>query len=181
MVSLNEVNEYHVQNFCFDGMISVNGHPRYLRNIPFQSLSIGSFEDIATPTVGTNVWIQSFAGKRAGVWYRVGRPAPEYRRYQTYFLWIADLAKHVVDFIFEHETTHLSDFQSRFAQWLTRCYPQSPVIDQWLKDYGDSDFRRVIASQAIFLYSQAIQVSRFGNCICHVLPPFSPKRDQFYY
>lgn len=100
MVALQEVNDFNSQYFCFDGFVVSNEKRSYLQGTPFNILSIGSYEDLRTPSVGSCTWIQSFEGKKQDVWYRIGRPATEYQRYHENFVWMADLAKHVIDYIF---------------------------------------------------------------------------------
>ena len=93
------------------------------------------------------------------VWYRLGLPAPEYRRHHLTFLWMADLAKHVVDFMYTHDRVYLSDFKLQFQIWLKKLYPKNIKISTWLKEYGYSDFRSVVTGRANFLYCQATQVN----------------------
>ena len=86
--------------------------------------------------------------------------AAEYKRYQEYFLWTADLAKHVIDFIMDRSHARLSDFRQQFVCWLLDTYPNNAMLSSWLAAYADTDFRRVISRQAVFLYSQALQIDK---------------------
>ena len=158
-MSLSEINERNVQHFFFDGVLCYEGKKRYLQKVPFDFVSIGGYEDLEASSVGGNVWLQSFKARRIDVWYRLGLPAPEYRRYQSNFLWRADLAKHVVDFLYTNDRVHLSDFKSHFQNWLKKFYPNDVKVSHWLKEFGHSDFRIVVTGQANFLYCQAIQVN----------------------
>ena len=150
-------------HFLFDGYLSVGDRKKYLQGVTFSLLSIGGFENLASSTVGDDIWIQSHEGKRSDIWYRLGKPSAEYREYHDAFLWTADLAKHVIDYIhvrmISSSQVTLADFRYDFYQWLSKTYENGPQgLMAWLAKYRDHDFRRVVASHAIFLYSQAIQV-----------------------
>ncbi|KAG8529391.1 uncharacterized protein KY384_006027 [Bacidia gigantensis] len=159
MVALHEFNESNVSHFLFDGIVSHEGKGYYLEHVPFNLLSIGGYEDTQSASVDDNIWIQSLESRRTDVWYRVRRPKPEYQRYHNWFLWMADLAKHVIDYMFSVGATHLLNYQSDFDSWLAKTYPFAPSVKNWRSQYGDRDFRRVIANQAVFLHCQASQVN----------------------
>jgi len=110
------------------------------------------------PAIESDIWIQSIEGKRYNTWYRLRTPAEEYRRYHEPFLWMAELAKHVVDFISTHEDVFLHHFREDFCRWLKTLYGSDDFIRLWLERYGKKDFRQVITSQANFLWCQASQV-----------------------
>ena len=158
MVSLHEINENGVKHFYFDGVICYAGRQRYVQKVPFEILSIGGYEEPERSSVGPYIWIQSIQGAKRCVWYRLGHPADEYKRYHKPFLWIADLAKHLVDYLHVHTGIDLSDLRYRFHDWLQSLYPNHKCIRRWLDQYGDRDFRRIVAAHANFLYCQAIQV-----------------------
>lgn len=160
LVSLHEINELGVKQFYFDGVISYSGRQRYVQKVPFELLSIGGYEEPERSTVGPNIWIQSTEGTRSDVWYRLKTPAAEYKRYYEPFQWIADLAKHVVDYLHTHQDVRLDDFRHRFYEWLKDLYLHDELTERWLRQYRDQDFRRIIAAQANFLYFQAIQLDQ---------------------
>ena len=110
--------------------------------------------------MGPYIWIQSTEGTGSGVWYRLSYPAAEYKRYYKPFLWMADLAKHLVDYLQTHSGVTLSDLRHRFHDWLQTLYPTNGCVRRWLDQYGDRDFRRIVAAHANFLYFQAVQVDQ---------------------
>lgn len=136
MVPLQEINECNTQHFLFDGVIDHLGKRSYLQGVPFELLSIGGYEDLNTSTVGSNVWIQSIQGKKCDVWYRVCLPSQEYYRYHKVFLWIADLAKHVIDFLHNHDAVNLQCFEYSFYDWLQQRVSEQGIITPWLEEYG---------------------------------------------
>ncbi|KAL9126610.1 MAG: hypothetical protein Q9217_004367 [Psora testacea] len=71
---------------------------------------------------------------------------------------MADLAKHVIDYLYNHKQVYLNHFNGAFYKWLIQTYSQDGAIGDWIKRYGDQDFRRMVANQANFLFCQALQV-----------------------
>ncbi len=157
LVSLHEINERNVGLFCFDGLIINGKKERYVQNVPFKTLAIGGYKELDRPTVGDEIWIQSFQGQEAGIWYRLRTPAPEYQRLHKPFLWMADLAKHVVDYLHIHGQVTLNHFRELFRTWVQRQYRSSAQACKWL-NCGSTDFRGIVAAHANFLYCQASQV-----------------------
>ena len=158
MVSLHEINEPNVQHFFFDGVLCHEGKKRYLQQVPFSILSVGGYEDATRSSVEADVWMQSIASKNMDVWYRLGSPSFEYRQYHWTFLWIANLGKHVVDYLHIHEQICLNSFRGSFYDWLRSIHSQDADVEAWFGCYGDRDFRRMVASQANYLFCQAVQV-----------------------
>ena len=159
-MSLHEINDLGVRHFYFDGVISYAGRLRYVQKVPFEILSIGGYEETERSSVGSYIWIQSIEGARRCVWYRLISPADEYERYHKPFLWIADLAKHLVNYLHVHASVVLFDLRYRFHDWLQNLYSDHEGVRRWLDQYGDQDFRRIVAAHANFMYCQATQVDR---------------------
>ncbi|MCJ1246567.1 DNA methyltransferase Dim-2 [Trapelia coarctata] len=148
--------------YCFDGVLCDGQIKRYVQNVPFRKLSIEGYEDTSLPTVGSNIWIQSFQGAEADtgeVWYRLGTPSPEYARFHQPFLWLADFAKHFVDYLKEHEKVSLRMFRRNFFHWLLRLHGDQPSFKRWADEYGDSDFRRAVVAHSAFLLNEALQLN----------------------
>ena len=157
LVSLHEIDERNIGVFCFDGVIIDGRSKNYVQNVPFKTLAIGGYKELDRPTVGDEVWIQSFQGQKAGIWYRLRTPAPEYQRFHEPFLWMADLAKRVVDYLHIHWQVTLKHFRELFRTWVHRQYASNAQACRWL-NCGSKDFRRIVATHANFLYCQASQV-----------------------
>ncbi|KAL8952499.1 MAG: hypothetical protein Q9222_001602 [Ikaeria aurantiellina] len=161
LVSLHELQDRGSSAFLLDGVISYGTsyqHKRYVQGVPFETLSIGSYENTTSYTVGSDIWVQSIAGKGSNVWYRLNRPAIEYQRYHDPFLWLADLAKHLVDFLHTHQQVTLRDFEHNFITWLRQSHQANSGFLAWQDKYGKSDFRQPVAVYATFLYNQAGQL-----------------------
>lgn len=155
LVSLNELNERSKSFFLLDGNICYGETKKYIQRIPFESLSIGEYDNLSSHTVGKNIWIQSIAGKSRGVWYYLSTPTKEYARFYMPFLWLADLSKHLVDYLSNNPVVHLTDFRRNFYMWLDNVHGYDQSFRLWFDQYNDFDFRRAISAHAGFLFNQA--------------------------
>ena len=135
-------------------MIRYEGTRRYVQGIPFNTLSIGAYEDTDLHTVGSNIWIQSDYGRKLNIWYRLTSPAPEYMRYYETFLWLADLSKHTIDYLNHHQNVSLNHFKSQFYRWLQGIHGADKNFQDWCHRYKDTNFCRAITSHCMFLYDQ---------------------------
>lgn len=159
MVQLHEMGGRNHTLFFFDGIISYGQTRHYVQKVPFEILSIGGYEDTDLHTVGENLWIQSRLGKHFDVWYCLKTPAAQYQRFYEPFLWIADFAKHLVDYMRNHKQVFLVDLRSSFLQWLQDVHGTEEQFRHWLsKREGNADFRGIAAAQATFLLNQAAQL-----------------------
>ena len=157
LVSLDHLCDRGIDVFLVDGIISYGKKRHFVEAVPFEDLSIGGYEDTQQPMV-SDVWIQSLQGKKNNTWYCLKEPASEYRRFHEPFLWLADLAKHTLDFLHAHESVPISllDFKHNFIRWLSRLHGSKPLFQLWFEKFGrNPDFRRPIAAHVKFLISQA--------------------------
>lgn len=157
-MSLHEADNRGMKEWYLDGYIRYGSTVMYVERIPCEVLSIGGYEDTDWHSVGSSIWIQSWYSHRIGIWYCLKQPAPEYRPYHDAFLWIADLGKHLVDYLHHHDKTKLLHFKEDFNSWIRKIHGMDDIFRQWLRRYADTDFRRVVAAYASFLYSQAVQL-----------------------
>lgn len=153
-------------NYCFDGVLCDGQTKRYVQNVPFEKLSIGAYEDTNIPTVGSNIWIQSIRGAKAkthrdGAWYRLRTPSAEYARFHQPFLWLADFAKHFVDYLKQHKNVSLQNFKQDFFLRLLNLHGNKLSFNQWAQAYGDHDFRRAVVAHSAFLQHEAFLLSDF--------------------
>ncbi|KAI1274827.1 S-adenosyl-L-methionine-dependent methyltransferase [Xylaria sp. FL0933] len=149
-----------VKYMYFDGIIQHGDRKFYLRKIRFCKLSVGNLGK-SNHTVGDQIWILSQAKKRLGkeIYYRLGSPAPEYRRFYLPFLWIADLAKHVIDYC-EHRDSQrrhvvLDNFKSRFSTWMKRTHTSSAAFAKWHAANRTIDFRGAVVANIDYIHNQA--------------------------
>lgn len=155
LVSLNELNERSNSFFLFDGTLCYGVTKKYIQSVPFEFLSIGEYDNLSSHTVGKNIWIQSIAGKSRGIWYCLRIPTKEYARFHMPFLWLADLSKHLVDYLSNNHMVHLMDLRRSFYMWLDDIHGNDQSFRLWFNQYNDFDFRRAVAAHASFLFNQA--------------------------
>ncbi|OJD19732.1 hypothetical protein AJ78_00355 [Emergomyces pasteurianus Ep9510] len=162
MVSLDQVAGKlgkQTARFFFDGVLKVPGsHGLYLEKVPFRFVSIGGYEDIEQHSVGKDMWIQSIYGASTSIgdlWYQLGTAAPEYADYHKSFCWLADLAKHFIDYLHNHEDITLQHFKSEFSAWLKNLHGADLSFMQWIAECRCVDFRQAINAHSSFLEKQA--------------------------
>ncbi|KAI1770183.1 S-adenosyl-L-methionine-dependent methyltransferase [Hypoxylon cercidicola] len=147
-------------HFFFDGVISRGEKRFYLKRIPFQQLPIGNY-GVEEHTVGDQIWIRSEFNelKDNEIYYKLKSPSIEYARFYQPFLWIADLAKHALDYCDhlkgqDHRAV-LYDFKSRFSTWLLRKHEGSAVFERWHSANRSSDFRAAVVANIDFIWKEA--------------------------
>ncbi|TVY49256.1 DNA (cytosine-5)-methyltransferase [Lachnellula occidentalis] len=160
MRPLNHLSSKHRSGeFLFDGVLSLGNTRHYVQAVPFNICSIGNYgED--EHEVGDSIWLQSHLNLKKAIYYRLGAPAPEYSRFHTGFKWLADLAKHFVDYChtFNENEVSVFDFRASFSQWLEKMHAPSTSYQKWRKQYGKTDFRQPIAANIKFLWKEAMGV-----------------------
>ncbi|KAI9751103.1 MAG: Vacuolar protein sorting-associated protein 17 [Chaenotheca gracillima] len=152
----------------FDGVLVQGEKRRYVSGVGFSYVSIGGYGELEGHSVRDLVWIQSHKGRPLGVWYHLGKPAPEYEAYHRQFLWLASFAKHVLNYLdchqhpldvdcekMEHDSVYLHDFRGKFYAALEERLGHDQDYQAWLKEYNGTDFRRAVAANVEFLWNQA--------------------------
>ncbi|OLN94180.1 DNA (cytosine-5)-methyltransferase 1A [Colletotrichum chlorophyti] len=151
----------------FDGVLSLGEKRFFVRHVPFEELPIGNY-GITEPTVGSEMWLRSSTNAKCAqegghdVYYRLKTPSQEYRRYHSGFLWIADLAKHVTDYLSwaldMNRLVVLRDFRFVFSNWLATVHGQSKMFVQWREQYTSTNFGTAIVANVEFIYKEACGV-----------------------
>lgn len=147
-------------NFYFDGVLSRGAKRFYLKKIPFRQLPIGNY-GVEEHTVGDQIWIRSQFNeiKEHEIYYKLKSPSAEYVRFYEPFLWIADLAKHVLDYCHylkeQRGRAVLYDFKSRFSIWLRGKHWGSTAFERWHSANRSSDFRSAIIANINFIWKEA--------------------------
>lgn len=146
-------------NFYFDGVLSHGDSRFFVRRVPFRELPVGNYL-VANHTVGDQIWIRSRRNesRTPAIYYKLGRPSLEYERFHDGFLWIADLAKHVVDFC-EHMSGRnrpitLHDFRDTFSSWLQKHHQKSSEFRIWRKQHPSDDFRTSVTANVEYIYKE---------------------------
>lgn len=140
----------------FDGTVWVGTHLVYLQRISFQTLAVEGYGSADLPSLTAGISIQSEKGARHNVWYRLVKPSAEYTRYHKAFLWVADLTKLVLDVLLKAELKiGLTYFRADFHHWLMQEHNNDEDVQQWLAEYGRSDFRQAIAANIHYIWKEA--------------------------
>lgn len=160
----------------FNGWLTRGNSKYYLESVPFGWCSIGNY-GLDSPSIDGAVWIQSKlqSRKKAGAWYKLRNPGFEYVRLYKPFLWLADLAKHVINFIENKiskrvvpENIGIHSFRSEFASWLDHVHGLSPAFKAWFDQHPMKDFRSDVAVHAEFLWKEAngvLEPRSAGACV----------------
>ena len=145
----------------------------YTSHIAVSELPIGNY-GIESDSVNDQIWIRSKLNAKRDVYYRLRTPAPEYERFWTPFLWVANLAKYVVDFCAEmtrhNREVSLSSFKRDFIQWAIKTYRASPSLDRWRREHKSDDYRSSVVANIDFIWKEA-----YG-----ILPPGVAKSLQLF-
>jgi len=149
----------HCNHLLVDGILSVGTKRRSIQAAPFSVLSIEGYGDSTCPSVIGNLWLQTTQAGAKDVWYHLGKPANEYARYHQPFCWIADFGKHFVDYLLEHPTVELRNFQSDFYQWVQQYYGSTAEVSNWSRQYRSSDFRAAAVAYMEYLWKEATNIS----------------------
>jgi DNA (cytosine-5)-methyltransferase 1 len=89
----------------------------YVEGLSVEYCSVEGYQQNESPSV--TVYVQSqLANKdvKYDIWFRINKPSQQYRRFHEPFLWIAQLAKHVLDYMEERPSgsTELGQFKEDF-------------------------------------------------------------------
>ena len=143
--------------FYFDGTLGIGSLRFRVRRIKFNELPIGNYGPENT-AVGTNIWIRSAANLKRQIYYRLQKPALEYARFYEPFRWVANLAKHTVDFgdsmIEKHDPVTIGSFEASFSQWLKKTHGTSQSFSKWYSQRRSQDFRASIVANVEFIYKE---------------------------
>ncbi|UKZ87261.1 uncharacterized protein TrAFT101_003068 [Trichoderma asperellum] len=157
---LNTKNRH--KNFFFDGFLGIGNKRVYVRRVQIVAVPIGNYGSLSKRTVQGNIWLQSSLGSKQALFYKLGNPAREYGRFFYPFLWVADLAKHFVDFLCimgeNRRKVSIHHFRSTFAAWLRKSHMESPEFIEWLSQHPSEDYRSSVVANIKFLYKETIGV-----------------------
>ncbi|KAK6417258.1 hypothetical protein LTR95_017359 [Oleoguttula sp. CCFEE 5521] len=152
MCTLSRLQVLGTDKLLFDGTLAVNGHRHFVQGVPFSTLTIDYDDDVRFDT-RKRACIQSFRGQRANVWYRLGTPADEYRRYYNPFNWVATFTALFLEYLEQQgcKVVTLADFRSRFLDWLQASHGSLPEITAWLAQCKLKDFRSSVIANFDYL------------------------------
>lgn len=147
----------------FNGVLSSRDQKIYVQRVPISALPIRNYGQESTGETKDKIWVQSKYNANRDVFYKLGEPAAEYKRFFEPFLWVADLAKHVVDYLSAMHTSRdpvtIHHFRNHFADWLLSIYSSSlnlSSLRRWMEKYPRQDYRSAVNSNIAFLYKECV-------------------------
>jgi DNA-cytosine methyltransferase len=175
IVSLREGCKY-----LLNGVLRCGDLVRYVQavEIDIDAISIDGFEDTDVHSVHDMVYLQTTIAARRRhkarrCWYQLGEPAAEYRELYEKFLWVADLAKHVIDYLYERfrldgSRVPLRDFRSEFLKFLVELHGGNERFQKWRELFKNkTDFRVPINRHREFIFGRAYNLG--GHYLRHDL------------
>ncbi|KAL2171770.1 hypothetical protein VTG60DRAFT_1768 [Thermothelomyces hinnuleus] len=143
--------------FYFDGVLRVGGTRHYVQSVEVSELPIGNY-GTEHATVRGQIWARSRLNSKRDVYYLLTQPSKEYDRFYAPFLWVADLAKHVVDFsaamIDRGRPVQIISFKAHFMRWLRRTHGNSPEFRRWRAQHPSDDYRTSVAANIDFIWKE---------------------------
>ncbi|KAL7951471.1 S-adenosyl-L-methionine-dependent methyltransferase [Trichoderma barbatum] len=162
MRSLHQLNtKIGHSSFYFDGVLSIGDTRVYVRRVPIVAAPIGNYGSISMHTVRDHIWLQTPLSYKQALFYKLGKPAKEYARFFYPFLWVADLAKHFVDFLFT--------MGENGRNWLKTSHKRSPEFLEWRNQHPSDDYRTSIAANIGFLHKETLGVIDHRKAYSHII------------
>jgi len=157
---LHHLSSLRATRMYFDGILRCGDVQFFLRKVPFQKLPVGNYGE-SNHSVGDQIWILSDLNEKKGreIYYKLRSPAPEYRRFHEPYLWIADLAKHVIDYCEycrrQSRRVLVQDFKLLFSNWSMRQHQRSDVFRRWHDSNRGTDFRGAVVANIEYIWKEA--------------------------
>lgn len=175
LVSLHHLEVPVAKKLCFDGFICIGNTKHYVQAVAVQDSSIEGYGDKEDP--GIVAYVQSELARTDSlydIWYRLNRPTQEYKRFHEPFLWVAQLSKHVVDYMDEQPacSVGLESFRKEFHFWLVSRFSRTGSEDfrQWHYAFRDQvDFRVGVNAYINYIYDQAFNLPNSKDLLAHPL------------
>lgn len=152
------------QKFYFNGSLKLGDLKHQVERVPFDEIPLGNYGKDHS-TVGDQLWLRSELNRRRNIYYQLKTPSIEYARFHRDFLWVADLAKHAVDFsehlIDQGQNVSIRHFGQEFARWLQSNHGLSATFQKWYAERGTNDFRHSIIANQRFIRKELFDM--FGG------------------
>ena len=133
-----------------------SGKQFWVERVVLEDLSVGNLE-LGYHTVGGHIWVRSARLRDKDIWYRLGRPCTAYGRFHEGFTWVADMGKHMVDFLETRgkkgRPVEMQDFVGNFSKFLLKHHKRSKAFQAWYDRQGrQEDFRSAVAAHPEYYY-----------------------------
>ncbi|KAK3052630.1 hypothetical protein LTR09_006111 [Extremus antarcticus] len=167
LVSFDRLQNRSANNeFLFDGLLSFGSERRYVKGARFDILTVEGYGDPEVLALHNHISIQSKLAQRHNVWYKLGRPSPEYTRFYKPFLWLSTFTKYFVEYLLDTEEVTLSHFRKAFYTWLQKNR-QGIDFEPWHRYCGGlHDFRTNVAANVGFLWKECHSIDDPVTGLC---------------
>jgi DNA (cytosine-5)-methyltransferase 1 len=174
LTSLHHLERPRAKKLCFDGFLCLSNIRYYVCSVPIADSSIEGYGDHEDPQVVS--YVQSELARKDGyqfdIWYRLNKPTPNYQRFYDPFLWVAQLGKHVLDYMDEApaRSVRLDSFRQEFHGWLTRRFAQNNDFQRWHSQFRRQvDFRNGVNAYIEYICLQAANLPNPNQLLGHPL------------
>ncbi|RAR03204.1 S-adenosyl-L-methionine-dependent methyltransferase [Stemphylium lycopersici] len=155
LTSLHFLEVPMAKKLCFDGFVRLGKARYYIQGVPIQDSSVEGYGDEENPNVVTYVRSELAAhDPEYDIWYRLNEPSPHYKRFHDAFLWVAQMGKHVIDYM--QSPRSLDSFRTDFHLWLMRRFARDLDFQRWHTTFRNQvDFRVAVNAYIEYFYHQA--------------------------
>jgi DNA (cytosine-5)-methyltransferase 1 len=173
LISLHYLEIPIAKKLCFDGFVCLGATKHFVHAVPIQDSSIEGYGDQEDPNVTT--YIQSTLAAKDTVydiWYKLNQAAPRYREFQKSFIWVAQLGKHVIDYLGSQSagSIGLNHFREDFYTYITQQFARCPDFESWHSAFRyQTDFRVGVNAYIEYFYNQAFNLPNSRQLLAHPL------------
>jgi DNA (cytosine-5)-methyltransferase 1 len=171
LTSLHLMDIPSSKKLCLAGLIRIGGVQHYLQDVLIKASSVSGYGADQNPTV--EVYVQSEEASQDStydIWFRLQKPSSAYRRYHEPYLWVAQLAKHVLDYMQDEPPVGLEDFKRSFSEWLMTRFSHHSAFQHWHAAFhGQTDFRVGVNAYIKYLYLEAYRLPNSAELLAHPL------------
>lgn len=154
-----------VGDWVVEGVLRSQNQQRRVRGF-VDRVSIGNYEEVSIHTTLGAIWISTEVGSKQGCWYRLRDPAGGYRMLWYDFLWLADFAKHFIDYLNESskngKLVSLLDFKSNFWAQLREWHGDS--LQGWQKHRDKKPGKLLDLRRDVLWYCQFLRHQVYSLC-----------------
>ncbi|KAL6707786.1 hypothetical protein ACN47E_003686 [Coniothyrium glycines] len=172
-ISLHLLESPTPKKLCVDGFLCVGNLRHRVEGVEIKDLSVEGYGDRTDPGVKCYLQSQNAADDDTyDIWFRLNQPSLPYRRFHEPFIWIAQLAKHVIDFLQEQSSRaiRLEDFRKWFYLWTSCRHGQHTVFKLWHSAFNhEKDFRVCVNAYIDYIYLQAFNLVDSKQLLRHPL------------
>ncbi|CAN9151930.1 unnamed protein product [Alternaria alternata] len=171
LISLHYLEIPITKKLCFDGFVCLGATKHFVHAVPIQDSSIEGYGDLEN--AGVTTYIQSTLAAEDTVydiWYRLNKATPGYRKFHKSFVWVAQLGKHVIDYLESARSVGLHDFREDFHSWFTQRFDRCPDFERWHSAFRHQiDFRIAVNAYIEYFYNQAFNLPNSKQLLAHPL------------